>query len=308
MAIPERRVANAELAERLGIDEDWIVKRTGTGVRHWAQPDERLSDFAARAGKQALERSGIPASDLGLILVATTTADEMTPNAAPLVAGELGARAAAAIDVGAACTGWLAALALATGQIEAGRIQHALVIGADFLSQFLDLSDRATSVLFADGAGAAVISRDETGSGEGVGPIILRSDGAGAELIRLERGGPIRMDGHETFRAAVDCLSAVTAEVLVEERLEARDIDLYVYHQANSRILRAVGERLKLPPDRVVDYVARFANSSTATLPIALSVAEGEGRLRAGDRVLLAAFGGGFTWGATVVRWAGSGR
>lgn len=308
MAVPERVVGNAELAERLGIDEEWIVKRTGTGIRHWAAPDERLSDFAARAGERALERAGVPAADLDLVLVATTTADEMTPNAAPLVAAQLGAGSAAAMDVGAACTGWLAALALATGQIEAGRIQHALVIGADFLSQFLDLSDRATSVLFADGAGAAVISRDPAGSAEGIGPMVLHSDGRGAELIRLERGGPIRMDGHETFRAAVECLSAVTVEVLDAARLELQEIDLFVYHQANSRILRAVGERLKLPADRVVDYVGRFANSSTATLPIALTVAEREGRLQTDDRVLLAAFGGGFTWGATVVRWTGSGR
>ncbi|HWD64003.1 MAG TPA: beta-ketoacyl-ACP synthase III [Solirubrobacteraceae bacterium] len=304
MAVPERLVSNAELAQRLGIDEQWIVKRTGTRVRPWASAGDRLSDFAARAGQAALERAGVAASELDLILVATTTADEMAPNAAPLVAGLLGAGSAGAMDVGAACTGWLAAMALATGQIEAGRARHVLVIGADFLSQFLDLSDRATSVLFADGAGAAVISRQEIAPGEAIGPVILHADAAGAELIRLERGGPIQMQGSETFRAAVDRMSRVTDEALEAAGVVKEEIDLFVYHQANSRILKAVGERLGLPGERVVDYVGRFANSSTATLPIALTTAEREGRLRTGDRVLLSAFGGGFTWGATVVRWS----
>ncbi len=303
MAVPERMVSNAELAERLGIDAEWIVKRTGTGVRPWAGAGESLSDFAARAGEAALDRAGVQASELDLVLVATTTADEMAPNAAPLVAGLLGAGAVAAMDVGSACTGWLAALALATGQIESGRTRHALVIGADFLSQFLDESDRATSVLFADGAGAAVLSRQEIAPGEAIGPVILHADAAGAELIRLPRGGPIQMQGHETFRAAVECMSRATEEALEAAGYLKQDIDLFVYHQANSRIIRAVGERLELPADRVADYVGRFANSSSATLPIALTVAEREGRLHAGDRVLLAAFGAGFTWGATVVRW-----
>jgi 3-oxoacyl-[acyl-carrier-protein] synthase-3 len=303
MAVPERMVSNAELAERLGIDEQWIVKRTGTGVRPWAAPGERLSDLAARAGEAALSRAGVRASELDLVLVATTTADEMAPNAAPLVAGLLGAGSAGAMDVGSACTGWLAAVALAAGQIESGRIQHALVVGADLLSQFLDVSDRATSVLFADGAGAAVISRQEISPGEAIGPVILHADAGGAELIRLERGGPIRMQGYETFRAAVDCMSRATEEALEADGRDKQEIDLFVYHQANSRIIRAVGERLQLPADRVADYVGRFANSSAATLPIALTVAEREGRLQAGHRVLLSAFGGGFTWGATVVRW-----
>jgi 3-oxoacyl-[acyl-carrier-protein] synthase-3 len=308
MAVPDRMVTNAELAEQLGIDEEWIVKRTGTGVRPWAAPGDRLSDFAARAGGAALKRAGVEASALDLVVVATTTADEMAPNAAPLVAGLLGAHSAGAIDIGAACTGWVAALALVCGQIESGRISHALVIGADFLSQFLDVSDRNTSVLFADGAGAAVVSAGSGPPGAAIGPVILHADASGAELIRLKRGGPIQMHGYETFRAAVDCMSRVTEEALEAAELTREQIDLFVYHQANSRIIRAVGERLELPGERVVDYVSRFANSSTATLPIALTVAESEGRLRPGDRVLLAAFGGGFTWGATVIRWPGEGR
>lgn len=304
MAVPERLVSNAELAERLGIDEEWIVKRTGTGVRPWAVEGERLTDFAAQAGERALAQAGLSASELDLVIVATSTPDEVTPNAAPVVAGLLGASSAGCFDVGAACTGWLAGVGVATGQIEAGRIRHALVVGADLLSRFLDLSDRGTSVLFADGAGAAVVSASRRDAGNAIGPVILRADAAGADLIRLKRDGAIQMEGQETFRAAVDCLSRVTVEALEAAEVEQEEVDLFVYHQANSRIIQAVGRRLGLPSERVVDYVSRFANSSTATLPIALSVAEAEGRLRAGHRVLLAAFGGGFTWGATLVRWS----
>ena len=302
MSVPERRVTNAEIAQRLGVDEEWISKRTGTSTRPWADEGERLSDFAARAGAQALERAELDASDLDLVLVATSTADEITPNAAPLVAGQLGAEQAGAFDVGAACTGWLGALSLAAGQIESGRSRHALVIGADFLSRFLDLSDRDTAVLFADGAGAAVLSQGDGRSGR-IGPVVLHSDSTGGDLIRLDRGGRISMQGQETFRAAVSCLSSVTEEALAAVDLSPADIDLFVYHQANSRIIRAVGQRLGLDGERVADYVARFANSSTATLPIALAVAEQEGRLASGNRVLLASFGGGFTWGATVIDW-----
>jgi 3-oxoacyl-[acyl-carrier-protein] synthase-3 len=302
MAVPSRLVSNGELASRLGVEERWIAKRTGTSSRPWAEPGERLSDFAAEAGRAALARAGVDAGELDLVLVATSSADEITPNAAPLVAGLIGAERAGTFDIGAACTGWLAGLAVACGQIESGRARHALLIGADFLSQFLDLSDRDTSPLFADGAGAAVISAT-AGPGGRIGSVLLRSDPAGAGLIRFKRGGPIQMEGRETFRAAVASLASVTTEALAANGLELAEIDLFVYHQANSRIIAAVGRRLGLVPERVVDYVERFANSSTATLPIALSVAEREGRLVAGDRVLLGAFGGGFTWGATVLEW-----
>jgi 3-oxoacyl-[acyl-carrier-protein] synthase-3 len=302
MAVPDRRVGNDEIAAKLGVDPEWIVKRTGTARRPWATDGERMSDYAARAASGALKRSGVKADDVDLVLVATSTADEITPNAAPLVAGLIGARRAGAFDVGSACTGWLAGVAMACGQIESGRARHAVVVGADFLSRFLDPSDRSTTPLFADGAGAAVVSAVD-GAGGGIGPVLLHADHAGADLIRLERGKRISMQGQETFRAAVWRLSEVTCEALAAASLELDDVDLFVYHQANSRIIRAVGQRLGLDPQRVVDYVDRFANSSTATLPIALSVAEEEGRLHPGDTVLLASFGGGFTWGASVVRW-----
>jgi 3-oxoacyl-[acyl-carrier-protein] synthase-3 len=304
MAVPEQLVSNAQIASRIGVHEEWIAKRTGTSRRPWARPGERLSDFAARAGLDALERARVRPSELDLVIVATSSADEITPNAAPVVAGLIGADRAGAFDVGSACTGWLAGLAMACGQIESRRASQALVIGADFLSRFLDLSDRDTAPLFADGAGAAVIRAGSGGAGR-IGPVLLRSDPSGANLIRLERSGHIEMQGQETFKAAVRSLADITTNALENEGLRIEDVDLFVYHQANSRIIRAVGHRLSLPSERVVDYVDRFANSSTATLPIALTVAEREGRLRPGDRVLLAAFGGGFTWGATVVRWGG---
>jgi 3-oxoacyl-[acyl-carrier-protein] synthase-3 len=302
MAVPERRVSNGEIAARLGVDEYWIAKRTGTSMRPWARDGERLSELATEAAVKALQRADLAAGELDLVLVATSTADEITPNAAPVVAGAIGACRAGALDIGAACTGWIGALALACGQIEAGRARHALVVGADLLSRFLNFDDRDTAVLFADGAGAAVVSLAEGASGY-IGPVVLRSDPSGADLIRLDRGARISMRGPETFRAAVDRLSEVTVQTLAMSGIELADIDLFVYHQANSRIIQSVGRRLALAPERVVDYVHRFANSSTATLPIALSVAEAEARLRPGNRVLLAAFGGGFTWGGTVVEW-----
>jgi 3-oxoacyl-[acyl-carrier-protein] synthase III len=302
MAVPERRVSNEEIAAHLDVDADWIAKRTGTALRPWAVEGERLSDFAAQAAAAALERAGVDAGEVDLVLVATSTADEITPNAAPLVAGLIGAERAGAADLGSACTGWLAGLSLACGHIESGRARHAVIVGADFLSRFLDPTDRSTTPLFADGAGAAVVST-VSGREAAIGPVLLRADHAGADLIRLERGQRIAMQGQETFKAAVSRLSEVTEEALEAARCQLDDIDLFVYHQANSRIIRSVGQRLGLDPERVVDYVSRFGNSSTATLPIALSVAEAEGRLHPGDTVLLATFGGGFTWGATVARW-----
>lgn len=303
MAVPDRRVDNAEIAAAVGVEQSWIAKRTGTSSRPWALPEERLADYAAAAGAEALRRCGVSASELDLVLVATSTADQITPNAAPVVAGLLGADGAGALDVGAACTGWLAGLSLACGQIEAGRARHVLLVGADFLSRFLDFGDRDTAPLFADGAGAAVLSASAAPDGR-VGPVVLHSDDGGADLIVLRRDGQIEMQGHETFKAAVSRLSEVTLEALEAAGVALEDIDLFAYHQANSRIIRAVGQRLGLPEERVLDYVGRYANSSTATLPIALSTAEQEGRLRPGHRVLLGSFGGGFTWGATVVEWA----
>lgn len=297
-------VPNAPIAARLGVSDEWIVQRTGIHSRHVAAAGERLADLAAGAGRAALERAGVAAEDLDLILVATTTSDELLPNTAPLVAEALGASRAGAMDIGAACTGFLSALALASGQIEAGRARNVLVIGADVMTRITDHDDRRTAALFADGAGAAVVSEAD-GAGR-IGPVTLGADGGvGAELIRVEREEAlIRMQGQETFRHAVARLCEATLDATRLAGVGLRDIDLFVYHQANGRILRAVGERLELPADRVIDCIERYGNTSAATLPLALAVAEADGRLQPGHRVLLGAFGAGFTWGAAVIEWA----
>jgi len=301
-SLPDSVMPNREIAARIGVSDEWIVRRTGIRERRVAEPTERLSTHATRAGAAALERADLSPEQVDLVLVATTTPDELMPNAAPLVAHELGAMRAGAFDIGAACTGFLSALAVGTGQIEAGRAECVLVIGADFMSRILDPEDRSTAAVFADGAGAIVLRA--TGDASRIGPIVLGSDGAGAGHIKVPReDGVIRMRGHETFREAVARLTLSTVQAVRAAGARLDDIDLFVYHQANGRILSAVGERLSLPADRVVDCISRYGNTSAATLPLALAYVESAGRLKAGHRVLLGAFGAGFTWGATVISW-----
>jgi 3-oxoacyl-[acyl-carrier-protein] synthase-3 len=304
MCVPDQIVSNAEITARLGIDAGWIAKRTGVHERRFARPEERLSAFASAAGAIALERADASAAELDLVLVATMAADELTPNAAPLVAAELGARRAGAVDISAACTGFLSALSLATAQIEARRADRVLVIGADLLSRLTNPDDRSTAGLLADGAGAALI-RAANGSGH-IGPVVLGSDGAHASLISADHGDRvIRMNGHDTFKHAVARMSQATLEALALAGRELDEVDLFVYHQANSRIIRAVGEALDLSGERTVDYLAQYGNTSAATIPIALTLAEKEGRLQDGAVVLMGAFGAGLTWGATVIEWGG---
>ncbi len=301
VSVPATTVPNRAIAARLGVDEDWIVRRTGIRERHVAEPSERLTTHAARAARQALERAEVSPEQLDLVLVATTTADEVLPNAAPLVAHALGAECAGAFDVGAACTGFLSALAVGSAQIEAGRARRVVVVGADFMSRITDQEDRGTAAVFADGAGAVVLVASEESR---IGPVVLGADGAGADNIVIERSdNVIRMRGHETFREAVARLSLVTLQVTRAAAIGLEDIDLFVYHQANGRILSAVGERLGLPADRVIDCIGDYGNTSAATLPLALAFSESEGRLALDSRVLLGAFGAGFTWGATVIDW-----
>jgi 3-oxoacyl-[acyl-carrier-protein] synthase III len=302
MSVPDRVVDNAPIAERIGVDSSWIARRTGVEQRRIAWPEERLSGFAAEAGQLALERAGVPATELDLILVATMAADELTPNAAPLVAEELGAKGAGAMDVGAACTGFLSALSLATAQIESGRADNVLVVGADLLSRIVDPEDRSTAALMADGAGAVLLR--PAGAPGRVGPVVLGADGAHSALIMATHSERvIRMNGHDTFKHAVARMSRATLEALALAGRDLDEIDLFVYHQANSRIIRSVGLELGLPPERTADYMAAYGNTSAATLPIALTLAEEEGRLKPGALVLLAAFGAGLAWGATVVEW-----
>ncbi len=304
--LPEGRLTNAELAGRLGLSEAWIHSRTGIRERRRAAPEERLSDYAARAGRAALERAGIGAESVDLIVVGTLTADELTPNTAPLVADLIGAHRAGAFDVGAACTSFLSGLAVAAAYVESGRAECVLLVGADFVTRITDYEDRRTAPLFADAAGAAVITRvDRSSDGAGwIGPIVLRADGShGRTIYATHAERKLRMDGPETYRNAVARMGEVTEQAVARAGLTLDQIDLFVYHQANARITRALGERLELAPERVVDCIEMLGNASAATLPLALAMAERDGRLAPGTRVLLSAFGAGFTWGGGVVEW-----
>jgi 3-oxoacyl-[acyl-carrier-protein] synthase III len=305
-AVPAGKLTTAELAERLGVSEDWIVSRTGIRSRPVAAPDERLSEFAARAGSAALSRAEVDPADVDLVLVATLTQDELMPNAAPIVAHAVGADRAGAIDLGAACTGFLSGLSLAAAQIETGRAERVLLIGADFTTRIVDWEDKRTAPLFGDGVGAVVVG-PAVGELGGIGPIVLGADGSGAPAIHIDHAErKLRMDGPEVYRHAVARMGEATTAAVEAAGLTLEDIDLFVYHQANGRILRALAEKLQLQPERVVDVIENLGNSSAATLPLGLAASEREGRLRPGARVLLSAFGAGFTWGAGVIEWGGS--
>ena len=311
--LPPDRLTNAELALQLGVTEDWIMSRTGIRERRRARPEDRFSDYATRAGARALEAAGVEAANLDLVIVATLSQDELTPNTAPIVAHNLGATRAGAFDVGAACTAFLAALAQGCANIESGRARYVLVVGGDFVTRLVDYTDKRSAPLFADAAGAVVLgpahspasSTDEGAEDRGaIGPIVLGADGSHAETLFVtiaER--KVRMDGLQVFRHAVDRMSEVTLDVINRAGLTLSDIDLFVFHQANARITRALGERLGLDPDRVVECIETIGNASAATLPVGLATALADGRLAPGANVLLAAFGAGFTWGGAVVQW-----
>jgi 3-oxoacyl-[acyl-carrier-protein] synthase III len=298
-------VTNASVAEGAGVTEQWILHRTGVRERRWVTGGQRVTDLAVAAGRQALEEAQVRPDEVDLLLLATLSPDEITPNAAPIVATELGAHGAGAMDVGAACTGFLSALDLASSQVESGRAENVLVIGADVLSRFVDRTDRGTAALFADGAGASVVVPAKNGNGR-IGSISLYADGLGAPTICATHAEKvIRMQGHDTFKAAVQRLSESTVEAVERAGLELDDIGLFIFHQANTRILTAVAERLGLDRERVAESIDRYGNTSSATIPIGLVDARERGMLEPGMNVVLAAFGAGFTWGAGVIEWAG---
>jgi 3-oxoacyl-[acyl-carrier-protein] synthase III len=298
--LPDRVVPNGPIAERIGVDAEWIVRRTGIRERRYAAPDERTADLAVAAARRALSDAGLKPTDIDLVLVATMTPDDLTPNTAPLVADALGLRVGA-YDVGAACTGWLSALSIGAAQIETGRSEAVLVIGAETLSRVTNFDDKRTASLFGDGAGAVVLSAEGEGA---IGPILLASDGSlGETIVATHTERQLIMDGHTTFNMAVKVLAESTQEACERAGVGLGDIDLFVYHQANGRIIKAVTERLELPEERVADYVAETGNTSAASIPLTLSLLREDGRLRPGQRLLLGAVGAGFTWGAGVVDW-----
>jgi 3-oxoacyl-[acyl-carrier-protein] synthase-3 len=299
-AVPETAVPNAVIAERLGLADGWIERRTGIESRRHLAAGETLTELTVAAGRKALEDADVRASDLDLVIAATTGADHVLPNLAPVVAAGLGAHNAGAFDVGAACTGFVYALSTAAGMLEAGRARHVLVLGADHMSRFTDPDDKVTGALFGDGAGAFVV-----GPGEGaIGPFTLGAEGERGDVVWIPRETQkIVMDGHGTFVEAVRRLQEVTEQGVRNAGLKLADIDLFVYHQANRRILNSLAERMGLPADRVVDAIAEVGNTSAASLPLALDQARREGRLEPGAKVLLGAVGSGFTWGGGVVTW-----
>jgi 3-oxoacyl-[acyl-carrier-protein] synthase-3 len=301
-AFPEAELTTADIAGPMGVEPEWLVRRTGVEARRRLGAGERLNDLAAGAARSALAGADVDPASVDLLVMATMTPDALTPHSAAVVASLIGATRAGTMDLNAACTGFLAALSLAVGQVECGRAQTVVVVGADAMSRVLDYEDRVTAGIFGDGAGAVVVRAVEGDSR--VGPFILEADGsAGDAIVTAWPAGPVRMEGQRTFRRAVDSLVDVAQRATALVGTSVQQLDLAVLHQANARITAAVGERLSLPAERVVDCIAQIGNTTSASLPTALAVAEADGRLQPGSLVLLGAFGAGLAWGGTVLTW-----
>ena len=308
-ALPVRRVSNAELAETVDTTDDWIVERTGIRFRHLAGDGETTATLATGAARAALAAAGLDASAIDLIVLATATPDQTFPATATKVQAALGINDCVAFDVAAVCSGFLYALHVADSLIRTGAARRALVIGAETFSRILDWEDRTTCVLFGDGAGAIVLEGQEGGD-RGILYSRLHADGRHNELLYVDGGpsttgtvGKLRMKGREVFRHAVVNLAAVMEEVLASANLTPGDVDWVVPHQANARILDATARKLGLPGEKVIMTVDQHANTSAASVPLALDVAVRDGRIQRGDLLVLEAMGGGFTWGAALVRF-----
>ena len=307
-ALPKRRVDNEELAQQVDTSDQWIVERTGIRSRYIAGEGETTASLATDAARAALEDAGIDSTEVDLIVLATATPDQTFPSSATKVQAALGINDCVAFDVHAVCTGFLYAVSVADAMIRAGTGRTALVIGAETFSRILDWEDRTTCVLFGDGAGALVLRAEE---GErGILATKLHADGRHNDLLFVDGGpsttgtvGKLRMKGREVFRHAVVNLADVLNEVLTATDLKAEDVDWVVPHQANARILDATAKKLGLPNEKVVVTVDRHANTSAASVPLALDTAVKDGRIKRGDIVVLEAMGGGFTWGAAVLRY-----
>ena len=317
--VPERVLTNGDLEAMVETSDEWIVTRTGIRERHIAEPDQAASDLALPAAREALEQAGVEPEELDLIIVATATPDMLFPATAALVADALGARKAAAYDLLAGCTGFVYALSQAYGQVATGLSSRALVIGAEVLSKITNWQDRSTCILFGDGAGAAVVRPVETG---GIAGIELGADGSGGPDLCVPAGGSrrpmstdaieeeaqfIRMNGAEVFRFATRVMVTSAEELLATCGASVGDVDLYVPHQANKRIVDHAVKNLGLDPDRVLMNIDRYGNTSSASIPICLAEAQAAGRLGEGTRVLMSAVGAGLTWGSVYLTWTPSG-
>jgi len=316
-ALPERVLTNADLEKIVDTSDEWITTRTGIRERRIAAEGEYLSQFATRAARSALELAGVEPQDVDLIICATVTPDMPIPATACVIQQDLGAAKGAAFDLQAGCSGFLYGLAVAQQFIATGQSRHAIVIGAELLSKYLDWKDRTTCVIFADGAGAAVLGPGNPP--HGILASALHTDGSMADFICMPGGGTrypttettvrdrlhfIKMRGNETFKIAVRSLEDVCREVTNQAGVPLPQIDLFVPHQANQRIIDAVSDRLRIEPAKVYANIDRIGNTSAASIPIALDECVRSGRVRSGDYILFAAFGAGLTWAATVVRWA----
>lgn len=310
-ALAERLVSNDDLAGEINTSDEWIVERTGIRQRHLAGEGETTSSLAIQAARKAVESAGIDGASIDLIVLATATPDQTLPATATIVQHALGCNGCMAFDVAGVCTGFLYALGVADAMLKTGMAKRALVVGAETFSNVLDWEDRATSVLFGDGAGAWVLEAQDVADENGPGILTTRlhADGAYNHLLHVDGGpgttrtvGHLRMKGREVFRHAVTNLAEVLEEVLEASGYKAQDLDWVVPHQANARILDATARRLGLPPEKVVITVDQHANTSAASVPLAFDVAVRDGRIKPGDLIMLDAMGAGFTWGATLLR------
>jgi 3-oxoacyl-[acyl-carrier-protein] synthase III len=312
-SLPKRIMTNADMAKIVDTSDDWIVERTGIKQRHIADDTELTSTLGAAAAKQALIRAGIDPIDIDLIICATATPDKTFPATAVKIQHMLGVTKGAAFDIQAVCSGFVFAMTTADNFLKTGQFKRALVIGAETFSRILDWSDRGTCVLFGDGAGAVVLEA-QTMAGKredrGILATQIRSDGRYEDLLYVDGGpgstkttGHLRMNGREVFRHAVQKISGVIEETLVTTGYSAEEIDLFVPHQANARILDGIAKKLKVDPDKIVKTLSKHGNTSAASIPLALNQAFEDHRIKEGSLVLMEAMGGGFTWGAVLVRW-----
>lgn len=311
--LPKRVIDNSEMAQLVDTTDEWIVQRTGIRTRHIAAEGEFTSDLAIAAAEGALARARRTAADIDLVVLATSTPDNTFPATATTVQARLGIDQGAAFDIHAVCTGFVYSLSVADALIRTGAYRRALVIGAETYSRILDWTDRSTCVLFGDGAGAVVLEAREEGGGlaaRGILATKLRADGRHKSKLYVDGGpsttqtvGHLRMEGKEVFKLAVGMVPGIVHDILAEASLKADDIDWFVPHQANERIILATADKLGIPRSKVILTVADHANTSSASIPLALDRAVSDGRVKEGDLLLLEAMGGGFTWGAALVRW-----
>src|SRR5436853_6703539 len=313
---PKGVLTNADLEKIVDTSDDWITTRTGIKQRRKAAPDEYTSQFAVGASREAIERAGIDPEEIDLILCATVTPDQILPSTACLIQAELGANKAAAMDIVAACSGFLYGLSMAGAMISGGQSKYVLVIGAEILTRYVDYTDRSTCVLFGDGAGAAILGPVE--NGRGILSVKIRSDGRYGKHVYAPGGGTkggftaetiargdhfFKMKGNEVFKVAIRSMADISREVLDEAGLTTSDVSLFIPHQANQRITDAVAGMLNVPDTQVYSNIAMHGNTPSASLPIGLDECVEAGRVREGDVILMASFGGGVTWGAVVMRW-----